>query len=51
MDHVDYRLKGSVTFFFIYSSLHAFVERDEVWLIGSLAPLPLLLGVFPVLGI
>lgn len=37
MDHVYYSFRGAVTFFG-YFSLHAFVERDEVCLIGSFGP-------------
>lgn len=40
MDHADYSLRSAVTFFFFFVSFfsHAFVERDEVWLIGSFGP-------------
>lgn len=42
MDHVDYCLKGCHISFVNF--LHAFVERDEVWLIGSFGPFAIAVG-------
>lgn len=54
MDHADYSLRSAVTFFFFFLSLFSrmlLLKGMKFGLLAALAPLPLLLGVFPVLGI
>lgn len=52
MDHADYSLRSAVTFFFfLFFPRMLLLKGMKFGLLAALAPLPLLLGVFPVLGI